>query len=151
MVLIDHFAVRQLTIVARRPARARRLLHDIGFGAETDFVGDIMNWGRSGLRDVLSRAALIVNATPLGGPAARRSSPLPVRVALPSRAVVFDLVYTPHPTPFQRRARQARCRAVIDGWPMLVAQADAAMALWTGRRFPADVRRDLLARRGIPL
>ncbi|HUU45368.1 MAG TPA: shikimate dehydrogenase [Acidobacteriota bacterium] len=148
-VLADRFEMRQLTVVARRPARARQLLHDIGFGATTDFAGAVITWGRAELRDAVENAALMVNATPLGSVLTRRASPLPAGVALPSRAVVFDLVYTPHPTPLQRRARQARCRAVIDGWPMLIAQADASFALWTGRRFPADVRRDLLARRGI--
>jgi shikimate dehydrogenase len=77
----------------------------------------------------------------------RTALPIPARLALSPRTVVFDLIYRPRQTRLLQRAQRAGCRTV-NGWPMLVAQADAAFQIWTGHSFPANARRALLQWKG---
>ena len=77
---------------------------------------------------------LLVNCTPLGGPAARDRSPMPHGPF--TGRMVYDLTYGQTETPLLRDARQAGC-LTLDGLPMLVAQAERQFEWWTGRR-PAD-------------
>jgi shikimate dehydrogenase len=86
----------------------------------------------------LKHADLLVNATPLGGLAATDDSPLPDDVPLPSRGVVFDLVYRPRVTRLLRRARDEGCVA-IEGLRLLVEQAALSFEIWTGRKGPREV------------
>ena len=77
---------------------------------------------------------LLVNCTPLGGPAARSESPLPHGPF--TGRMVYDLTYGETESPLLRDARQAGC-LTLDGLPMLVAQAERQFEWWTGNR-PAD-------------
>jgi shikimate dehydrogenase len=88
----------------------------------------------------LKRADLLVNATPVGGLAAADDSPLPDGVPLPSRGVVFDLVYRPRMTRLLRRARDEDCETV-EGLRLLVEQAALSFEIWTGREGPREVMR----------
>ena len=77
---------------------------------------------------------LVVNATPLG----RHGERLPERwMGLGAGQVALDLNVDPEPSPFLRAAAAGGARAV-DGRGMLVAQAVAAFARWTGRRVPPE-------------
>ena len=75
------------------------------------------------------RATLIVNATSVGLDG--KSSPIE-SVLLPPHARLFDMVYGPASTPLVAAARARGLRAA-DGLWMLVYQAAASFALWTGR------------------
>jgi shikimate dehydrogenase len=86
----------------------------------------------------------VANATPVGSANLKGKSPLPRGLAPAKGAVVFDLIYHPNPTPFLRDARRRGCK-VVNGWPMLVGQAEAAFRIWTGRGFPVKTRQALLA------
>ena len=141
--LVDSLAMGRVTLVARRPNRARALVDRIRFRAHAPVV-DVIKWGRADVRPRLDTAALLVNATPLGSGSGTRDSVLPNNTAIAPSTVVFDLVYRPRLTHLLRQAQRAGCRHVIGGWTMLIAQADASFAIWTGRRFPASVRRRLL-------
>ena len=77
---------------------------------------------------------LLVNCTPLGGPAARSESPLPNGPF--TGRMVYDLTYGETESPLLRDARQAGC-LTLDGLPMLVAQAERQFEWWTGNR-PGD-------------
>ena len=77
---------------------------------------------------------LLVNCTPLGGPAARTESPLPNGPF--TGRMVYDLTYGETESPLLRDARQAGC-LTLDGLPMLIAQAERQFEWWTGNR-PAD-------------
>jgi shikimate dehydrogenase len=79
-------------------------------------------------------ADLVVNATPLGMRGENLLSGAPFR---PNQCIV-DLIYSPPATPLIERARAAGA----NGWGglgMLVRQAAASFALWTGRQPPLDV------------
>lgn len=148
--LLRHLAMRGVTIAARRPARARRLINQLQDRMSPPSVASAAFRPAADLHDALSHAKLIVNATPLGTGSAMGEVPLPKGTRLHPGTIAFDLVYQPRPTFFNRAARRAGCRITIDGWPMLIAQAEAAFRLWTGRRFPATVREKLLCRETLP-
>ena len=73
---------------------------------------------------------LLINCTPLGGPSARRESPLPGGPF--TGKLVYDLTYGDEESPLLREARQAGC-LTLDGLPMLVAQAERQFEWWTGQ------------------
>ncbi len=101
------------------------------------------------LSEYLSDAGLLVNATPVGGHGFVGRSPLPHGVAIPRSAIVFDLVYRPAQTRLLRDASAAGCKRLFGGWGMLVAQAEESFCLWTGKRFPGNVHKVLLAMENI--
>lgn len=73
---------------------------------------------------------LLINATPVGTYPADAETPFPE--ARFDGSLVSDLVYNPPETRLMRDARAAGCPA-IGGLEMLVAQAVAQQAQWTGR------------------
>ena len=82
-------------------------------------------------------ADLVVNTTPIGmasaAAGATELSPLSaaeLEVLRPG-ATVYDLIYTPRPTPLLRQATARGCRS-LDGLEMLVQQGAAALRLWSG-------------------
>jgi 3-dehydroquinate dehydratase/shikimate dehydrogenase len=81
---------------------------------------------------------LLVNCTPLGGATHVDESPLPVGPF--DGRLVYDLTYGTRPSRLLRDARDAGC-LVLDGLPMLVAQAELQFEWWTGVRPPAGVMR----------
>ena len=87
---------------------------------------------------------LLVNCTPLGGPAARDESPLPGGPF--DGTLVYDLTYGERETPLLREARAAGC-LTLDGLPMLIAQAERQFEWWTGRRPRAGVMKEAAYRR----
>jgi shikimate 5-dehydrogenase len=82
-----------------------------------------------------ARWDLLIQATPVGRDGERL---LPAR-ALRGR-LVLDMIYGPAPTPLLADAAAAGIEA-IDGFEMLVAQAEMQFRLMTGREAPAEVMR----------
>jgi shikimate 5-dehydrogenase len=115
-----------VAVHARRPEQAHEVTMSLGAA-----IGD---WPvPAGAWDVL------VNCTPLGGATLRDESPMADQ-PLTGR-LVYDLTYGPGESALLRDARQAGC-AVIDGLPMLVAQAERQFAWWTGQPPAAGVMRE---------
>lgn len=78
-----------------------------------------------------SDCAMIVNCTPLGGPAMPERLPLTDRFVWPSGAIYYDLNYNGDNLAVQV-AREVGVEA-IDGARMLAAQAAGLFGIWTGR------------------
>lgn len=115
----------QVTVHARRQESARVVA--AASGVETGA------WPPEAAWDVL------VNATPVGTWPAVDASPLP---GGPFHGrLVYDLIYNPPETRLLRDAAHAGC-AVIGGLDMLVAQAEAQFAWWTGHPPPRGVMRE---------
>jgi shikimate dehydrogenase len=141
--LVNDLDMSQITVAARSTARARRMIHHLQDHLSAPRATSAAFAPTVDLKSAISEAALIVNATPLGGMELADRSPLPPRLRLSRQTIVFDLVYRPRMTKFVKQARQSGCRFIVGGWPMLVAQAEASFHVWTGRGFPKSVRTSL--------
>ncbi len=112
-------------VFCRDPRRGRELARDLDCPVRE-------------LADLAAVAAQgLVNATPVGMAPHADASPVPA-AALAGFAWVLDTVYTPRRTRLLADAEAAGC-LVIPGLGMLVHQAAAQFALWTGRDAPLAV------------
>jgi shikimate 5-dehydrogenase len=90
---------------------------------------------------------IAVNCTPLGMHPYEGTTPLTFGPAFrPDGQVVYDLVYNPTETRLLREAAAAGCDT-IGGLDMLVGQAIAQFAWWTGVRPAAAPMRDAALKR----
>lgn len=113
--------VPEVWLLNRTRARAEALRAEFG-GAVTVF-----DWAER--HEALAGAALLANTTNQG---MSGQPPLDLRLdALPSGALVCDIVYNPLSTPLLDAAR-ARGNAVVNGLGMLLHQARSAFAAWWG-------------------
>jgi shikimate dehydrogenase len=118
-----------LTIAARSEDKAARMVRELSISAE------VVPLEKAG--EHATRADLIVNATPVGGPESEHLVPIVLRNLSPG-VVVYDLLYSPSPTRFLSHAANLGA-TVLDGRRMLREQASAAFERWTGHRFPTSV------------
>ena len=113
----------RLTVVTRDPVRR---------AAEIPaWPAELMAWHDPALPERLDLAEIVVQATPLGMTPDLESCPPVPFDAIGAGQRVVDLVYTPWETEFLRRSRE-RLAWAINGWPMLVHQAAAAVDHWLG-------------------
>jgi shikimate dehydrogenase len=113
--------VPEVRLLNRTPERARALADDLGGSVYA------VNWTVRAA--ALDGAALLVNTTSLG---MHGQPPLDLALdALPPRALVTDVVYTPLITPLLALA-QARGNPVVDGLGMLLHQARPGFRAWFG-------------------
>jgi 3-dehydroquinate dehydratase/shikimate dehydrogenase len=118
----------RVEIAARNAARAAELAAALSVSR--------CPWPPSG------RAAIVVNATPvgtsshIGTPDGGEATPIPAGAL--SVEAAYDLVYNPPDTVFLQHARAAGAKT-IGGLEMLVAQASRQFEWWTGRRVASDV------------
>ena len=111
----------ELRLLNRTQARSEAL------AAEWDGRITACPWAERGSR--LSEAAVLVNTTSLG---LEGQAPLDIDLgALPSDALVTDIVYAPLETPLLAAAR-ARGNPVVDGLGMLLHQARPGFSGWFG-------------------
>lgn len=140
---LDHsFKVRDIAFAVRSLPKGRRLVRELRQQPRLGCTLTVHPLRGASLPALLADATMLVNATPVGSGPYSRQAPLPRNLSLPASLIVFDLIYQPRPTQLLRRAHLAGCRTV-DGWRMLIGQAEAAFRLWTGRRFPRAVCREL--------
>jgi shikimate dehydrogenase len=118
VALLDE-GVRTIRVVNRTRDRAARLAEE--FGATAHAWGD---W-----RSALDGAGLLVNTT-TQGMAGEPALDIDL-AALPTTAVVNDIVYVPLETPLLAAARR-RGNRVVDGLGMLLHQARPGFRAWFG-------------------
>ena len=112
---------REIRLFNRTPGRAQALAGDFG--------PPVAAYPWDERHDALSGAGLLVNATSQG---MIGQPPLDITLeALPSNALVADIVYAPLETPLLSAARRAGLTAV-DGLGMLLHQARPAFRDWFG-------------------
>jgi shikimate dehydrogenase len=97
------------------------------------------------LPELLPRADLLVNATPIGMSPHVDKSPLTSAEAdrLKAEVIAYDLIYTPNPTIFLQQVHD-RGGVAIDGLEMLIQQGAAALQIWTQQSVPVDTMRQTL-------
>ncbi len=123
----------QVTVLARRLAQAQELADQFALPTGRLTTANLADLGVLGVD-----WDLIINTTPVGMAPHPGESPWPQRVAFPSRAAVYDLVYNPRLTLLVQGARAAGLQAVT-GLGMLVEQAALAFERWTGLEAPRRV------------
>lgn len=79
---------------------------------------------------LLANYRLIVNCTPLGMSPAVDACPTLPYDAITSAHILFDCIYNPEETVFLSNGRQHNA-TTINGYPMLIEQANAAWSIWT--------------------
>ena len=96
----------------------------------------------------IQQADLVVNTTPLGmsshQPGQGPVLPLGVDIwnNLSAHTVLYDIIYTPRPTPWLSHGETFGCRT-YDGLEMLVQQGAAALRRWSGiDEVPVDAMRE---------
>ncbi|MBN2057966.1 MAG: shikimate dehydrogenase [Candidatus Saganbacteria bacterium] len=92
------------------------------------------------LKKAVKQADLLVNTTPIGMAPKVNAAPLPDNFVLPTKLLVYDLVYNPGATKLLTRAAAAGCRT-CSGLGMLVRQGAIAFSIWTGKEAPLEVMR----------
>jgi shikimate dehydrogenase len=137
--LIDHGAP-EIRLLNRDRGRAETLALALGRPVI------VLDWEQRS--EALAEAALLVNTTSLG---MAGQPPLDIALdALPSSALVNDIVYVPLETPLLASAR-ARGNPVVDGLGMLLHQARPGFAAWFGvePQVTPALRAEVLASLGV--
>ncbi|HJX69837.1 MAG TPA: shikimate dehydrogenase [Dehalococcoidia bacterium] len=96
-------------------------------------------WQSLSSAETFDNCDLIVHCTTIGMKHSSQEgqSPLSIEV-IPKGVLVYDLVYTPWPTPLLQLAQKAGAD-ILGGLPMLVYQGAASFELWMGRKAPIDI------------
>ncbi|MBL6800055.1 MAG: shikimate dehydrogenase [Synechococcus sp. BS307-5m-G37] len=97
------------------------------------------------IREVLAQACLVVNTTPVGMEGHQDGSAMPLDQDiwndLRTSTTLYDLIYTPRPTPWLTLGAERGCR-IIDGLEMLIQQGAASLRRWSGcTTVPVEVMR----------
>ena len=128
--------IASLTIANRNVSRAEALAEALG--------GHVSNVATVPLKDdrlthASALADLIVNCTSLGMKHGDSEDRTPLEAsAIPSGALVSDMVYNPPDTLLLKEAAKAGART-LGGLPMLIYQGAAAFERWTGKEAPIEV------------
>jgi shikimate dehydrogenase len=136
VVAMRRAGAAHLAIANRTEERARTVAQLGGAELPTSVVP--LDPESPALREAVSQATLVINATSLGmlhGPDAD-ATPVPGDAFVSGQAA-FDLVYVPERTPFLVAAEAAGARP-IGGLAMLVHQGAESFRLWTGLEPPLD-------------
>ncbi len=138
--LLGAFRPQRLTLAARTPAKAERLAQDL---APYDPTGALHVVPLAEARSAVQESRLLVNATPVGMHPHEDATPWPDAAAFSDEQLVYDLIYKPEQTRLLRDAA-ARGARTLGGLDMLIRQAAASYAEWTGRAMPVDRVRQAL-------
>jgi len=129
---------REVRWLVRDVAKGQATAQALGIAARTTDVVALSD--TAGAITLLSRAAVIVQATPVGGQGEVHDLPWH---AVRNDCVAFEMLYRPQQTAFLAAAARHGCRC-IEGWEMLLAQGAAAFSLWTGCAAPMEIMRAAL-------
>lgn len=121
----------RVTVAGRRRGAADGLA-ELATAAGASEVGVVDVTETAALASAVSAARVVMNATPLGMAGERLPEPFH---RLAAGQVAYDLVYEPSQTPFLTDAAAAGAGA-HHGLGMLVGQAGASYAVWTGQPAP---------------
>ena len=112
---------RDIRLINRTLKRAEDLARDLGGPIEP------VPWSER--HTALAEAAMLINTTSQG---MSGEPPLDLALdALPTRALVSDIIYIPRETPLLAAARK-RGNPIVNGLGMLLHQARPAFQLWSG-------------------
>ena len=118
-----------ITVAARSEGVASEVVSLARNGS--DRATEVVAWEK--MADRIEDVDLVVNATPIG----MQGEPLLANATFNSGQCVVDLIYAPPATPLIEHARATGATG-WGGLGMLVRQAAASFAIWTGQQPPLD-------------
>ena len=130
IVACNQLGCPKIQIVGRNSSKLAQLKQSFQSTALTVHI-QTHQW--SHLPELLPETGLLVNATPIGMAPQINDSPLSEAALglLPDTAIVYDLIYTPHPTKLLHDA-QTQNLLNLGGLEMLIQQGAAALEIWLG-------------------
>jgi shikimate dehydrogenase len=131
VLALESLGMSRIAVANRTTSRLDRLIADL---APTPVAR--VAYDDTALRQALSDATLLINATAAGWQPGESPLPLDLLGALPVDALVVDLTY--RETDLLAAARHLRL-TTLDGLPMLVHQGAGSLELWTGHKAPVDL------------
>jgi len=135
-IMLAEANARSVTVADVLEDKAKELASYAGSLLDTKFQAVAVNSAE--LQKAISSANLLVNSTPLGMHPKVEKSPLSENIVLPSKLLVYDLVYNPSETKLLKAAKAAGCKT-CGGLGMLVRQGALAFSIWTGEEAPLDI------------
>ncbi len=134
----------KITIISRKRNSLEELINDF----KNDIKIKGLLYTNTEIDDLIQKADLIVNTTPVGMKNTTNDDELPFGKSfwnsLNSKTIVYDLIYNPSPTPFLKFCDKKGCMT-IDGTQMLIAQGAKSLSFWTnGLEVPFEVMHDAL-------
>lgn len=133
----------QLVILGVKPAEMAQLVADVQHCAAAQVVGHEMT--ESTLAQQMANADILLHCSPIGMHPKDDVSLVPTHL-FRRQQVVFDVVYNPRRTKLLRDAAAAGCRTV-EGIEMFLGQAVVQFELWTKRKAPVTIMRQVLEQR----
>ncbi|MBN1962162.1 MAG: shikimate dehydrogenase [Deltaproteobacteria bacterium] len=97
------------------------------------------------LKYAINQSDILLHCTPVGQSPNQSQSLVPTSL-LRNDLAVFDIVYNPRRTQLLQQAAAAGCR-IIEGVEMFLGQALVQFELWTGKKPPVEVMRQVLLER----
>jgi shikimate dehydrogenase len=128
----------RVTLVCRDPAKGSEVATQLAKNLKSDVQCKSLT--TPNLKELLSNADILINATPIGMLSDNGSSPVPSEL-LTEHMSVIDAVYRPANTKLLKDAKKAGA-ITISGFHILLDQAAASFRIWTGREPPEDVMRN---------
>ena len=143
---LQQLPLNAIHIAGRRETALATFLNDLRQPEEEERVPLVgIPLEASQIREVLAQACLVVNTTPLGMEGHQEGCAMPLDQEIwndlrPS-TTLYDLIYTPRPTPWLTLGAERGCRT-IDGLEMLIQQGAASLRRWSGcSTVPVEVMR----------
>jgi len=134
-IMLAEVGAKRVTVTDVDEFKGQELAEYLGTLSKTKATFEKI--GSASLKESIAGADLLVNATPVGMHPNVNDSPLPDKVKLNKKTVVYDLVYNPAETKLLKTAQAAGCRAV-SGLGMLVQQGALAFTVLTGEEAPLE-------------
>ena len=134
-IILAEAGIKSLVITDILEDKAQSLAQYTNDSFETD--GTFLSMGDPAFQKAIEMSDLIVNATPLGMHPKIDACPLPEKIKLNPKALVYDLVYNPPETKLLKIAKAAGCKT-CSGLGMLVRQGALAFTIFTGEEAPLD-------------
>ena len=127
-------------VIAGRTLQKARAITDVIGQKICDRCASVIDISSPALRDEITRADIIVNATPLGMRPHHEIPPFfDLHLCNPG-VLICDLVYNPMETSLVKSAHSLGLRT-LTGIGMLVWQGALAFELWTGQKAPVELMR----------
>tara|TARA_B100000609_G_scaffold60285_1_gene47390 strand:- start:269 stop:1183 length:915 start_codon:yes stop_codon:yes gene_type:complete len=148
---LQQLPLAAIHVAGRRPDALETFLKDLKADQSSESVQLIATaLEPEPIRRVLKTSKLVVNSTPVGMQGHGNDKAMPLNrdlwAPLDSSMTLYDLIYTPRPTPWLALGRQRGCRT-IDGLEMLVQQGAASLRRWSGRtEVPVELMREAALR-----